>query len=251
MATCKVDGQVLGSGALIMNKTSVLLTAAAMALATTASAANITGTVTLKGNPPPEKNIAPLKEDPQCGKLVSSMPTTKFYVVGANNALADVVVSVQGISGKSGGASAQPAVLDQRSCLYVPQILAMQTGQKLQVKNSDPVMHNVHSQPQVPGNKEDNKVQMAKGPDLTFTFDKPEEFVKFKCDVHPWMFAWVSVFDHPYFAVSAADGTFKIANVPPGKYKIKANHRKAGEVVQEVEVKEGEDAKVQFALDAK
>ena len=59
------------------------------------------------------------------------------------------------------------------------------------------------------------------------TFDKPEMFLKFKCDVHQWMFAWASVFDHPYFAVSAKDGTFKIANVPPGKYTIQAAHRKA------------------------
>ena len=65
------------------------------------------------------------------------------------------------------------------------------------------------------------------------------------------MFAWVSVFDHPYFALSAKDGTFKIANVPAGKYTIKASHRKAGTVTQEVEVKDGEGAKVAFELEAK
>ena len=186
-----------------------------------------------------------------CGKMHTSVPTTKFYVVGADNALADVVVSIEGISGKSAGASAKSAVLDQKSCLYIPQILALQPGQKLTVKNSDPVMHNVHSQPATSsGNKEQNQVQMANGPDLTFTFDKPEDFVKFKCDVHPWMFAWVSVFDHPYFSVSDKDGTFKIENVPAGKYKIKANHRKAGAVTQEIEVKDA-DVKVDLALDAK
>lgn len=214
-------------------------------------AATVNGTITLKGTPPQEKTITPLKEDPTCGKMHSETPTTKFYNVGPNNALADVVVSIEGAAGKSGGASAQPAVLDQKTCLYIPQILAVQTGQKLQVKNSDPVMHNVHAQPATPGNKEDNKVQMAGAPDLTFTFDKPEEFLKFKCDVHPWMFAWVSVFDHPYFSVSGKDGTFKIENVPAGKYKIKANHRKAGTVVQEIEVKDGQDNKVELALDAK
>jgi len=87
--------------------------------------------------------------------------------------------------------------------------------------------------------------------DLTVSFDKPEPFLKFQCDVHPWMFAWVSVFDHPYFAVSARDGTFKIANVPPGKYTIQAAHRKAGVVTQQVEVKEGAPAKVDFTLEAK
>jgi plastocyanin len=235
-----------------MNNISTLLAVAALSVASTVTAANVTGIVTLKGTPPAEKPITPLKEDAQCGKLHSDTPTTRFYVVGANNALADVIVSIQEMSGKSTGASAQPAVLDQRNCLYVPQILAVQTGQKLVVKNSDPVMHNVHAQPAPSsGNKEDNKVQMAKSPDLSFTFDKPEEFLKFKCDVHPWMFAWISVFDHPYFAVSDKDGNFKIANVPPGKYKIKANHRKGGEVIQDIEVKDGADTKVEFAINVK
>ena len=65
------------------------------------------------------------------------------------------------------------------------------------------------------------------------------------------MFAWVSIFDHPYFAVSGKDGSFKIANVPPGKYKLQAAHRKAGTVTQDIEVKEGEPAKVDFTLEAK
>jgi plastocyanin len=234
-----------------MNKFSSLTWVATVAIASSASAANITGTVTLKGEPPKEKDITPLKADAQCGPLHASMPQTKFYVLGQNSGLADVVVSIQDISGKSAGATAKPLVLDQKNCLYVPQILALQTGQTLQVKNSDSVMHNVHSEPKAGGNKEQNQVQMAKSPDLKLTFAKPEEFVRFKCDVHPWMFAWVSVFDHPYFCVSDKDGSFKIENVPAGKYKIKANHRKAGEVVQEIEVKDGEDAKVDFALNAK
>jgi len=166
--------------------------------------------------------------------------------------LADVVVSVQGIGGKSAGASAKPAVLDQKSCLYVPQIIAVQTGQKLIVKNSDPVMHNVDVQPaNDSGNPSKNEVQVPGAADLTFSFPKPEMFLKIKCDVHAWMFAWVSVFDHPYFAVSAKDGTFKIPNVPAGKYTLQAAHRKAGTVTREVEVKEGEPARVDFTLEAK
>jgi plastocyanin len=228
-----------------------LCTVAVAAFAAHAAlAGDIVGTITLKGEPPKEKDIVPLKEDPNCGKFHSEMPKTRFYVVGANSALADVVVSVQGITGKSTGASAAPVVLDQKGCEYIPAILAVQTGQKLNVKNSDPVLHNVHSQPTVAGNNEDNKAQMPGSGDLSFTFAKPEEFLKFKCDVHPWMFAWITVFDHPYFAVSAKDGTFKISNVPAGKYTIKAIHRKAGAVTQEVEVKDGEN-KLDLALEAK
>jgi len=235
-----------------MNKSTALFALAGLlAFLPRSEAADITGTITLKGTPPKEKDITPLKDDATCGPLHSTMPTTHFYVVGADGALADVVVSVQGVSGKSTGASAPPVELDQKGCEYTPQILAVQTGQKILVKNSDPVLHNVHSQPSAGGNKEDNKAQMPNSAALPFAFAEPEMFLKFKCDVHPWMFAWVSVFDHPYFAVSGKDGTFKISNVPAGKYTIQAAHRKAGTGTQEIEVKEGAANKVDFTLEAK
>jgi plastocyanin len=238
-----------------MNKTTGLLTLTALAITCQlAVAGDVTGTITLKGTPPKEKDITPLKDDATCGKLHTEMPTTHFYVVGAKGELADVVISLQGpgLSGKSSGASAKPAVLDQHGCEYVPQILAVQTGQKINIKNSDPVLHNIHDLPNPDsGNQEMNRAQMPNGPELTFTFSKPEDFLKFKCDVHPWMFAWVSIFDNPYFAISEKDGTFKIANVPPGKYTLKAQHRKAGTVTQEIEVKEGAGAPVALELTAK
>lgn len=217
------------------------------------SAADITGAVTLVGTPPPERPITPLKEDPTCGKFYTGMPTTHFFVVGPNKELADVVVMLKGISGKSTGASAPAVVIDQKGCLYEPQIAAIQTGQKVLIRNSDPVLHNVHTLPAVSGNKEDNQAQMQGAPDITMSFPAAENFLKFKCDVHPWMFAWVTVVDHPYFAVTGKDGTFKISNVPPGKYTISALHRKAAPngVDKDVEVKDGEAAKVDFALDLK
>jgi len=222
------------------------------AAAQIAAAADVTGTVTLKGTPPKEKDITPLMDDANCGKLHTKVPTTRFYVVGEKGGLADVVVSLQGISGKSTGASAPPLVLDQKGCEYIPSILAVQTDQKIVVKNSDPVLHNVHSVPaDGSGNKERNEAQLPNGADMTFSFSKPESFLKFKCDVHQWMFAWVSIFDHPYFAVSGKDGSFKIANVPPGKYKLQAAHRKAGTVTQDIEIKEGEPAKADFTLEVK
>jgi plastocyanin len=231
----------------------VLVFAIAVAALPAASAADITGTVTLTGTPPAEKPITPLKDDATCGKLHTETPTTRFYLVGPNKELADVVVMLKGVTGKSLGASAMPAVIDQKGCLYEPQILAVQTGQKLLVKNSDPVLHNVHSTPTAAGNKEENQAQMPNGPDLSFSFAAPENFLRFKCDVHPWMFAWVTVVDHPYFAVTGKDGAFKISNVPPGKYTLSALHRKAAPagVDKEIEVKDGAPTKVDFALEVK
>ncbi len=214
-------------------------------------AGDISGTVMLKGTPPKEVDIQPLKDDATCGKLHSEMPTTHFYVVGSKGELADVVVSVEGVSGGTAGASATPAVLDQKGCEYTPSIFAVQTGQKIMVKNSDPVAHNVHYDPET-GSKNAfmNQLQVPNGPDLAYTFESPGDFQKFKCDVHKWMFAWACVFPHPYFAVSGKDGSFKITGVPPGKYKVRAIHRKAGAVTQEVEVK-ADGAKADFVLETK
>jgi hypothetical protein len=236
-----------------MKKSTALLTISALAAACQLSVAgDVTGTIMLKGTPPKEKDITPLKDDATCGKFHTEMPTTHFYMVGAKGELADVIVSLQGVAGKSTGASAQPAVLDQKGCEYIPQILAVQTDQKIVVKNSDPVLHNIHDLPNPDsGNKEQNMAQMPNGPELTFTFAKPEDFLKFKCDVHPWMFAWVSVFDHPYFAVSGKDGTFKISNVPAGKYTLKVAHRKAGATTKEIEVKDGATDAGALTLEAK
>lgn len=203
-----------------------------------ASAADLTGTISLKGTPPPEKDL-PLT--PDCSAFHKAPVKTRFYAVD-NGKLADAVVVLKGVNAKSSGASAQPVVLDQSGCEYSPYIVAVQTGQKILVKNSDPLMHNIHPMPAVAGNKEVNKAQMPKAPDLEFTFDNAENFLKFKCDVHPWMFAYVSVIDHPYFAVTGKDGSYKIANVPAGKYTLEVYHRKAAPigspVTKEIEVKD-------------
>src|ERR1035437_895409 len=156
---------------------------------------DIVGVITLKGTPPAEKEITPLMENPDCGKMHTTAPTTHFYAVGAKGELADVIVSLKGVTGKSTGASAPPAVLDQKGCLYTPTILAVQTGQKLVVKNSDPCVHNVHATPAVPGNPETNHGQAPGAVDLTSTFAQQEVFLLFKGAVHRWMLGGVRVFD--------------------------------------------------------
>jgi plastocyanin len=219
-----------------------------------AHSGDIAGTVTLKGTPPPEIENQQIKIDPVCSKMHSGPVKTQFYVVGQNNGLGDCFVTLKGISGKSDGANAAPVVLDQKGCEYVPYIFAVQTGQKIVVKNSDPVMHNVHPMPVRvdAGNKEDNKAQMAGSPPITFTFPAPEVFLKFSCQVHPWMFAYASIVDHPYFAVTDKDGKYTIKNVPDGKYTMEVYHRKAAPISKpvtgEVEVKGGSVTK-DFALE--
>ncbi|HMP81944.1 MAG TPA: hypothetical protein PKA41_04470 [Verrucomicrobiota bacterium] len=237
-----------------MKTTSTLsIVAALVACSQAATAGDITGKVTLKGTPPPEKTID-MKADPGCGKMHTETVKTRFYVVGSAGELADTVVMLKGISGKSTGASAAPLVIDQKGCEYQPYVAVAQTGQKIVVKNSDPVLHNVSTirDKAAEGNKQSNLAQMPGGADLNFTFPAAENFLRFKCDVHPWMFSYITVVDHPYVAVTGEDGSFSIKGVPPGKYTIVALHRKAAPngVEQEIEVT-ADGAKSDFTLEAK
>src|SRR4051812_47968520 len=140
-----------------MRKT-LLLTIITIALAASLSsvrAGDISGTIMLKGTPPAEKPIDK-SADKNCG--ASAAPaTTHHYIVGSKGELANAVIALKGMDGKSAGASAAPAILDQKTCEYNPVILAVQTGQKVAVKNSDPTLHNVHAIPTVAGNLEKNQ----------------------------------------------------------------------------------------------
>jgi hypothetical protein len=230
------------------------LLAAVQATIQVASAADITGNITLNGTPPDEMINALIAGDVNCGKLHPEVVKTQFFVVGPNKELKDVVVYISNIKGKSTGASAEPVVLDQKGCEYSPYIFAVQTGQKIIVRNSDPapILHNVHAKPVAGANQEVNLPQAAGAADLSLSFPSAEDFVKFQCDVHSWMFAYATVVDHPYFAVTDKDGKFKIANVPPGKYTVQATHRKANggkPVTKDIEVKDG-NVSLDFTLDA-
>jgi len=217
-----------------------------------AVAGDLTGTVTLNGTAPEAKVNEALAGNAQCAALHSEPVKIMFYKVGPNKELADVIVKITNISAKSTGESAAPLVLDQKGCEYIPYVTAAQTGQKIIIKSSDPVLHNVHINPSAEGNlsKAKNVAEMQ-GAEVTVAFPSPEDFLKIQCDIHPWMFSYVTVVDNPYFAVTDKDGKYTIANVPPGKYKVEAIHRKANAkapVIKEVEVK-ADGAKLDFTIE--
>ncbi len=172
-------------------------------------------------------------------------PTTRHFVVGRDNGLANVFVMVTaGLPNRDWPVPPQAATLRLRGCLYENPVIGVQTGQRLLVSNNDRVLHNIHNMSD--RNREQNKAMIPRSAPLAYLFDHPELFMRFKCDVHPWEFAYVSVMDHPFFAVTDANGNFSIEGLPPGRYTIEAHHRKAGILRREVTVEEFRNASADF-----
>lgn len=212
--------------------------------ATIVGSGTIGGRVTLEGTPPKEQQL-PLDAACSTSAKDHGQETPRFTrtYVTQDGGLGDVLVTLVNIPPQPIPAGAGPLTIDQRGCEYQPYVAACQVGQTIHVTNLDPLTHNIHTLPDVPGNKEVNQSQAAKAKPLEFVYEKPEEFLRFKCDVHPWMYSYVSVLNHPFYAVTSADGHFKITGLPDGKYKVKFKHRKAGETIEEVEVKGGQATK--------
>jgi hypothetical protein len=206
------------------------------ATASEVKGALITGTVILRGKPPAEK-VVDLSSDPVCGKLHKEPLMTRFYVVGTNGGLGDVVVHIQKGFDDRVDMALGPAVLEERNCEFRPYVLAIQTGQKIVLTNADSILHSFHSIPRDTGNREFTWTSFPlQGGQLKLQFGLPEMYLQIKCDFHPWMLGYICVFDHPYFAITADDGKFTLQNVPPGNYVVEAIHRKLGYQRHEVHI---------------
>ncbi|HEY2290383.1 MAG TPA: carboxypeptidase regulatory-like domain-containing protein [Thermoanaerobaculia bacterium] len=202
----------------------------------------VQGRVTYEG-PDTDQPIS-MQGDPACAAL-HPQPVDTDETALENGRLANVFIYVKsGLEGKSFPVPAEKKHVDQRGCLYVPHVLGAQVGQTVEFTNSDPTLHNIHALPRA--NEESNDPQSQGMPPIDKTFTKPEVMVPLRCDIHPWMVAYLGVVPHPYYAVSAEDGTFSIRNLPPGKYTLAAWHEKLGTQTREVTVTPGRMERVNF-----
>jgi len=194
----------------------------------------VKGKVQFTGHSPARKPVD-MSSDPACVEAHHGKAFEVPIAVNPNRTLADVFVYVKsGLEGKKFPVPATPVTIDQKGCWFHPHVIGIQTGQVLSVTNSDPVTHNIHPLAQI--NREWNHSQGAGDTPLARKFVKPEVMIRVKCNIHSWMHAYIGVLDHPYFAVTGADGSFEIPNLPPGDYVLEAWQETLGTQEQKITV---------------
>ena len=191
------------------------------------AASTITGTVTFAGNVPKLQPLA-MDADPACAKKHTAPVPNEMLVLGNGNTMGNILVWVsKGLpAGKKFPVPSTPVTLDQNGCQYKPHVQGIMVGQAYKILNSDGVLHNVHALPKI--NPSFNRPMPPTMKETTTKFDKPENVFQIKCDVHPWMTAYMRVFEHPFFSATGADGKFTISGLDPGTYEITAYHEKLG-----------------------
>ena len=181
-------------------------------------AGSLSGRVNFQGKAPKKKTLK-MDADPVCGAAHETPPYRQSFVINDEGYLKNVMIYLNNIK-YDGKTPETPAVLDQKGCIYSPHVQGMMAGQELLIKNSDATLHNIHAMPTV--NSEFNFAMPKVVKEKAIKIDKVEHAMYIKCDVHPWMKSYVSIFDHPYFSVTDDTGHFQIDNIPPGTYEVVA-----------------------------
>ena len=202
----------------------------------------ISGRALFKGEPPPPKELRVTLNKKTCGHTYQSESLLISEEGGVQNVVVSLLRIPKGLPMEIGD---KPIQIDQQKCIFIPHVLLVPAGAEFEALNSDPVLHNFHTVGA--HNKEINIMQTkTKRRRLPLMFPEPDT-IEVSCDVHSWMKAWIIVTDHPYYALTDADGQFRLKNVPEGSYRMKAWHEELGTLpVQKIAVTTNQDTKVDF-----
>lgn len=209
-----------------------------------ADGGTVAGVVRFAGTPPAPRPLDVNKDKEVCAK---EPKFAEDLVVGSDGGVRWAVAFLKGVA-KGKPFPNDEAVLDQHGCRYVPHVVIVPAGRDLVIKNSDGILHNIHTYSDE--NPPLNRAQPKFKKKIKASFDKPE-IIRVGCDVHGWMGAWLVVADHPYYAVTDEKGAFRLTDVPPGDYELVVWHEKLGETVQKVSVKPGQETTVDIELSLK
>ena len=199
--------------------------------------------------PAPGNPMIRMGVDPQCASLnAGTRPIQQIVVRSADGGLANALVDLEGTFPGSTPPT-QPITIEQQKCVYAPRVLGARVGQVLRIKNDDALFHNVHSV-STAGN-DFNFSQPTAGMVREIALKGPDRMLHLRCDVHSWMTAFVAVEPHPYFGVSASDGSFSISGVPAGRHTVRVWHERYGELTRMVTVEAGKTAMADSPIPAR
>ena len=226
----------------------LLVTGSPSILSAAPDGATISGKVTYKGSLTKFKPVDMSKE-PECVKLHAGHPLLPETVAsGGGNTLQNVVVYISAGPLDNSPSPLRTAVFDQKDCHYATHVLALRTGQEIIISNSDPISHNIHPLAKI--NREWNRIQPPGTPPFSYSYES-EEFIPVKCNIHPWMQGYFVVLKSSHFAVTGEDGSFRLPDLPPGKYTVTAWQETYGTQKQEITVSGGETQTVNFVFETK
>jgi plastocyanin len=212
-----------------------------------ATVGHLAGRVRFEGTAPAPE-IVRIDGDRNCVTLnQSDQQPAEHIVLGEGDALQNVFVYIsQGLEKRTYPVPPTPVVIDQQKCRYLPRVVGVRVGQALEIRNGDPLLHNVRSDSVI--NQPFNQGQPVQGMKFVHTFTTREVMVPVRCDVHAWMNAYVGALEHPYFAVTGQTGAFRLADLPPGTYTVEAWHERLGTQSQGVTVGAGDTRDVVFTF---
>ncbi len=189
------------------------------------SAATISGKISFAGKAPVRRPVS-MDATPACARQHDKAVLSEEVVVNENGTLRNVFVYVKAglAAGQKWPVPASPVTIDQVGCVYKPHVIGVMVDQDVEFLNNDPTNHNIHPLPRL--NREWNESQPPKGDPKLKTFAKAELGIPVKCNIHPWMRAYINVVENPFHAVSGDDGTFTLKGLPPGEYTIAAWHER-------------------------
>ncbi|MDP6490399.1 MAG: carboxypeptidase regulatory-like domain-containing protein [Kiritimatiellia bacterium] len=239
------------TGRLDRTKPCIALITAILALSTLdLCAGDINGTVKFKGKPRKPRPMKKLAADTACAAMHDTLPVDEKFVYAESGeagvvTLGNVFVWVRGgLPETEYEIPAEPVVINQEGCTFVPHVLGIRAGQDLEIRNGDKTAHNVNAQPK--RNKGFNNAQPPATRPLIKNFKREEVMVKFACDMHTWMSCYVGVVSHPFYAVTGKDGAFSLKNLPAGEYEVEVWHELLKTQSQTVKVADGEATSIEF-----